>query len=50
MRDGHFADALTAAEHAHSLQPDEDARRLLAVAHLLAGRYAAAVALAEGKP
>ena len=49
LRDGRFADALTAAEHAYALQRDEDARRLLAVAQLLTGRYAAAVALAEGK-
>lgn len=49
LRDGRFADALTAAEHAYALQRDEDARRWLAVAQLLTGRYAAAITLAEGK-
>ena len=49
LRDGRFEEALTAAAHAYALQRDEDTRRLLAVAHLLTGRYADAIMLAEGK-
>ena len=35
--------ALQAARELHSLAPDEDSLRLLAVAHLLCGEYARAV-------
>jgi hypothetical protein len=39
LRDGNFAAAIKAAGRCWTVSPDNDAARLLAVAHLLSGSY-----------
>jgi len=47
LRDGNWRDALEAAAERHALSPDGVSRRLLAVSHLRAGEYHAALDLCD---
>ena len=44
LRDRRYDDAMQAARHYATLSPDNDVARWIAVAHLLSGRFAAALA------
>ena len=50
LRAGQPDAALRAANELHALAPDADSIRLLAIAHLLHGDYAAAVRTLVGRP
>ena len=47
LRERRYDDALQAARHYATLSPDHDAVRWIAVIHLLAGRFAAALATCQ---
>lgn len=50
LREHRYDDAMQAARHYAALSPDDNVARWIAVTHLLAGRFAAALAACHGVP